>query len=332
MKSILEKIIFIAGSLAIVAAALVMAPAPVSSVEALSGLTPGEYVVTVQGNNGDMVVAVELSDSEIISVEVLEHQETPGLADPAISDIPTKIVDAQSAQVEAIAGATVSSKAIMSAVEEAIRQADPRPSYNFTAGTYTVEADGNNGPITFEIEVNDSKIVSIKPVSHTETEGLGDNAFNTVIPSIITAQSTDVDTVAGSTVTSNAIITAVEEAIAQASGQSTENSDENETETPEESKPVEAPSYSFNAGTYEVTTDGLNGKVTLEVVLDDTSITSISVKEHSETAGLGDKAMDEVINEILSTQSTSVDTVAGATISSNAVINAVNEVIEANQK
>lgn len=86
-------------------------------------------------------------------------------------------------------------------------------------------------------------------------------------------------------------------------------------------------STGYTAGTYTSVQKGNNGDVEVEVTLTSDAIESITVLSHQETEGLGDVAMDEVIASILENQSTLVDTVAGATVSSTAVINAVNDCI-----
>lgn len=83
----------------------------------------------------------------------------------------------------------------------------------------------------------------------------------------------------------------------------------------------------YKGGTYTATAKGNNGDVKVEVVFTDDAIKSIKVLEHEETGGLGDTAMDTVISEIVEKQTTEVDVVAGATNSSNAIIEAVEDCI-----
>ncbi|KPU44393.1 electron transport complex subunit RsxG [Oxobacter pfennigii] len=70
-----------------------------------------------------MKVSVELSDTEIVSVKVVEHKETQGISDAAIDKIPKEIVEGQTLNVDVAAGASVTSKAILDAVEDCIKQA-----------------------------------------------------------------------------------------------------------------------------------------------------------------------------------------------------------------
>ncbi|MGI6150869.1 MAG: flavocytochrome c [Christensenellales bacterium] len=85
--------------------------------------TAGEYTASAQGNNGLVTVKVTFSDSAITSIEIVEHSETPGISDGALNDIPAAIVENQSLAVEAITGATYSSNAVLTAVEDCVKQA-----------------------------------------------------------------------------------------------------------------------------------------------------------------------------------------------------------------
>lgn len=84
-----------------------------------TGYTAGTYEVTVAGHNADMKVAVTFSDSKITEIVVSEHEETEGLSDPAFNDVIPAIIKAQSTKVDVAAGATVTSNAIIEAVNQA---------------------------------------------------------------------------------------------------------------------------------------------------------------------------------------------------------------------
>lgn len=83
----------------------------------------GIYTATVKGHNGDLKVEVELNDTSIVSVKALEHVETAGIGDAAIERISAEITEDQTLAVDTVAGATVTSKAVLAAVEDCIKQA-----------------------------------------------------------------------------------------------------------------------------------------------------------------------------------------------------------------
>ena len=102
---------------AILAAMLVLAAAGAAAME------PGTYEAEGQGIGGPVKVAVTVTADAIESVEVIEHNETAGISDPALEQIPAAIVQAQSLAVDAVSGATVTSKAILAAAELALAEA-----------------------------------------------------------------------------------------------------------------------------------------------------------------------------------------------------------------
>ena len=83
--------------------------------------TPGTYVgISEKGMGGKVTVEVTVDANAITEVNVTKHGETPGISDPAIEKIPAAIQEANSAEVEAVAGATLTSEAIKEAVANAL--------------------------------------------------------------------------------------------------------------------------------------------------------------------------------------------------------------------
>lgn len=78
---------------------------------------------TAPGKNGDVTVEVTLEGNKITAVTVTDQKETEGIADPALEKVPQRIVDANSVNVDTVAGATVTSEAIINAVKAAIESA-----------------------------------------------------------------------------------------------------------------------------------------------------------------------------------------------------------------
>lgn len=79
-----------------------------------------EYIGTAEGMGGTLTVKVTMDGDKIAKVEVVSHTESEGISDPAIETVPDAIVEAQSTEVETVSGATVTSKAILAAVEDAL--------------------------------------------------------------------------------------------------------------------------------------------------------------------------------------------------------------------
>lgn len=93
------------------------------STAALAEYADGQYTGTGNGNNGPISVTVTIEDGRIASVEIGDNAETPEISGPAFESIPGAIVEAQSAQVDSVAGATHSSQGVMDAVADALVQA-----------------------------------------------------------------------------------------------------------------------------------------------------------------------------------------------------------------
>ncbi|MDR1831943.1 MAG: flavocytochrome c [Fusobacteriaceae bacterium] len=86
----------------------------------LTGVKDGTYKGVGQGNQGEITVEVTVTGGQISSVKTVSHNETAGVADPALDRIPAAIVQAQSLSVDTVAGASMTSKGILAAVEDAL--------------------------------------------------------------------------------------------------------------------------------------------------------------------------------------------------------------------
>lgn len=86
-------------------------------------MTAGTYEAEGTGIGGTVKVAVTVSETAIEKVEVLAHSETAGICDPAIERIPAAIAEKQSLAVDTVAGATITSRAILEAAEAALTAA-----------------------------------------------------------------------------------------------------------------------------------------------------------------------------------------------------------------
>ncbi len=87
----------------------------------VSAIADGTYEGTGKGIGGDVPVSVTVAGGKITEVTVGDNSETQGIGTKAIEQLPAKIVEANGVEgVDAISGATVTSKAIFTAVEEAL--------------------------------------------------------------------------------------------------------------------------------------------------------------------------------------------------------------------
>lgn len=93
---------------------------------------------------------------------------------------------------------------------------DTAGSGQYKDGTYEGEAEGYGGPIDLTVTVSGGRITDITVLSHDgEDDAFFGNAVS-IIDTIISAQSADVDTVSGATFSSTGIKNAVADALSQA--------------------------------------------------------------------------------------------------------------------
>lgn len=99
------------------------APAKKARFDMSAALNDGEYTATVAGQDGDLTIKTTVAEGKIANVEVVEHHETEAVAKGALESIPTAIVENNSVDVDAFAGATLTSGRIMDAVAACLTQA-----------------------------------------------------------------------------------------------------------------------------------------------------------------------------------------------------------------
>ncbi len=104
-----------------------------------------------------------------------------------------------------------------------------------------------------------------------------------------------------------------------------------EEEKAEAAAPVEAPAEPEIAGETFVgsSPNGLMGTVKVEIIVNEGKIVSVSIPANDETPEIGGVAMEKLAETVIETQSIPVDTIAGASVSSKAFIEALEEAMKA---
>ena len=87
------------------------------------------------------------------------------------------------------------------------------------------------------------------------------------------------------------------------------------------------PVLAYNAGDYTATGAGLNGPIEVTVSFSEDAITAITVGAHAETPGISDPAIEKIPAAIIANQTLAVDAIAGATFTSNGIIEAVTAAV-----
>ena len=86
-------------------------------------MTPGTYSSTVTGFKGDIQVEVTVTEEEITEIKVVEYKETTGIGSEALPVLADNMLKYQTIGVDSVAGATVSSAGLKTAVKDALTQA-----------------------------------------------------------------------------------------------------------------------------------------------------------------------------------------------------------------
>ncbi|SBV96824.1 FMN-binding domain protein [uncultured Eubacteriales bacterium] len=197
----------------------------------------------------------------------------------------------------------------------------PTASPSAESNIYTATGAGYGGDVTVTLTLSGTTVQSITAEGDKETAAVGGAAitsfnegFTALAGSALSDLSADaVDAVSGATVTSNAVKSALKKAIDQAGGVTTD-----------EKAPV-----ADSTATYQAAGNSVATPVSVEVSLKDGKIAAITVGENGETPSILKTVVDRLIPRILENQSLAVDAISGATVSSNAVKDAVAQAINA---
>ncbi|MZT66109.1 MULTISPECIES: FMN-binding protein [Blautia] len=157
----------------------------------------------MQKNDTQALQITELTDR----VSALEEQQKEML---------TALEDAAKAQEEARAAAYNASQKTETDNETGSSDAAASGEGVYKDGTYTGEAQGFGGTIQVQVTLSGDEITDIQVTSAPGEDAAYLSQGEGVISSIISAQSTDVDTVSGATFSSTGIINAVVDALGKA--------------------------------------------------------------------------------------------------------------------
>lgn len=220
-------------------------------------------------------------------------------------------------------------------------------------GTYTGSGKGFGGTISVKVTVEDGKISAIDVTSASGETASYFSKAKGIIPKMISGQTTNVDAASGATYSSNGIITAVRNALSKAeTGKSStkkkkkknkknkkKNSGSNSNNN---NNNIAAPAEGYEDGTYtgSAACSGEQFKeysVTANVTIKNGKISAVEISSTAKGTNLKQfMSRDEIKNLpslIVAKNGTSgVDAVSGATYSSHAIFNAVNDALSKAKK
>ncbi|OXZ26380.1 FMN-binding domain-containing protein [Finegoldia magna] len=189
-------------------------------------------------------------------------------------------------------------------------------------GEYEGNSQGYGGDFKVKIKIKNGELSAINVVTNNETPEYYEKA-SVIIAQILEKGNTDVDSISGATISSEAIKNAVRDALHKAGSKK---------ETPKLAQKTQKPNTpnvatkGLKDGVYEASSNGYGGRLAVRVTVKNGKLTNIDVISNNETPSYFNRA-SSVIDRILSTGSVNVDSVAGATISSNAIKQAVSKAL-----
>ena len=300
---------------------------------------------TIAGFGGaDITVQVTDDNGVITSLTVDASTQTPGLGQKCAEEAFTSQFIGKSAPltlgdgIDAVASATITSQAVVDAVNSLYATAEPveepteapaateEPAVLENAKTATIAGFGG-ADITVQVTDENGVITALVVDASSQTAGFGQKCAEEAFTSQFVGKSAPltlgegIDAVASATITSQAVVDAVNSLYAAA-------------EPVEE--PTEAPAATEEPAvqTAEVktaTAAGYDGnEITVQVTDENGVITSLTVDASTQTPGLGQKCAEEAFTSQFIGKSApltlgdGIDAVASATITSQAVVDAVN--------
>ena len=282
-----------------------------------------DLTCTLSGFGGDVTVTASLDQNTITALSVKAPAETTDLGKRAEDAAFTKQFIGKTLpltveDIDAIAGATITTTTVVNALNTLVLGEEdhgikvlenPEPISSLSVmpvleGAASASAPGFGGDVTVLAVLENNTIAQMAVYAPAETTGLGrlaeDSTFTEqFIGKTLPIASEDIEAISGATITTQAVVDALNQMV-----------------------PVEK--------TY--TAKGYGGDVTVTVSVMDQTIKALSVSAPNETEGLGKKAEEEAfvqqfIGKTLPIAPSDIEAISGATVTTTAVLNALNTVI-----
>ena len=320
---------------------------------------------TEQGFGGTVTVKATLDGKTVQALTIETPDETPGLGQRASEeDFTSQFIGKEGPftfgenGIDALSGATVTSNAVLKALnraitgedaaepaeepkaevkEELVQETTEEPKAEESAdepeaaGTTVEETvQGFGGEVTIKATLDGKTVKALSIDTPNETPGLGQKASEEAFTSQFigkegpfTYGENGVEAITGATVTSTAVLEGLNKAFPA------ETASEPAAEAPAAEEKAAEPV----AGTeIEKSEQGFGGEVTVKATLDGTTVKALSIDTPNETAGLGQKASEEAFtSQFIGKEGpftygeNGIEALSGATVTSNAVLKALNQ-------
>ena len=320
---------------------------------AAGSYTPGTYTASAKGMDGDVPVTITIGDDGTITgVQVDVSGETAGIGAEIGDEVTKQILDAQSAEIDGVAGATVTSTAVKTAVADALAQASGAAAKSATEAAATESA--TEAAATSQTEAAAAESATEAAAASQTEAAAAESATEAAAAESTTKSAAETETAATKPAAETEAQT--ETAPIYSYGKFTGTSgDASVTVTvkdgklvsieglPEDTSKVTADvkaaaraalekagmdTVLYIPGTYTASAKGMDSDVTVTVTVDENKITDADIDVSGETQGIGATIGDTVRLQILSAQSDDIEGVSGATVSSAAVKKALADALD----
>ncbi|MEU9167386.1 FMN-binding protein [Streptomyces sp. NPDC048420] len=209
-----------------------------------------------------------------------------------------------------------------SAGSSTVQATAPAPSSSSSSGTSgtnvvtTTTIDTEKGPVQLQVTFTGTKITAVKMLQqpdHPQTTA----AVPKLIAETLEAQSADIDTVSGATITSEAYKESLQAAIDDNAKTASASPSASASAAQESSKTVDGTAVDTEKGTVQVQVTFEGDKIS--------AVTMLQQPNHPQTTA----AVPKLIAETLEAQSADIDTVSGATITSDGYKESLQAAIDA---
>ena len=304
-------------------------------------------------NDADVTVSLELDgNGAITAITVDATSQTPSIGQRCMEEAFTSQFIGKSGKVmldagiDAVSGATVTSTAVVRAVNEILKNAAAAPAEEkkeSAAPALTATKPGyNDADVTVSLELDGTGAITAITVDATsQTPGIGQRCMEEAFTNQFIGKSgkvmldAGIDAVSGATVTSTAVVRAVNEILKNAAAAPAQP-EETAKPAEEAKEPEEVYVYQAIEGGITASNTGFSGKdVTVSLKLNDegTAIAEIAVDAGNESSPAGRRCAspeftDQFIGKgSLLTLGEEIEAVSGATITGSVVVRTVNEIL-----
>lgn len=179
---------------------------------------PGKYSASAEGMS-KVEVSLTVDQDKIREVRINVPGESKDFGQAAAKELEKQLLAAQSAEIDGVSGASLTTKAVKIATKEALQDAKGKKhkmDFSLDDGTFTGKSSGHGGPLKVEVSTKNNQIKSVKVVNNSESLDIATDVLTIIPKEIVDQQTLGVDAITGVTLTSRAIINATEDAMEKA--------------------------------------------------------------------------------------------------------------------